>query len=429
VPASADNVNAATEFAESLRGIGGTNINDALLAALASSPNSGEERPYLIVFLTDGQPTIGVTETEDILKNVSRKNARRVRLFVFGVGYDVNTHLLDLLAEQNRGSRDYVEPGEDLELTLSSFYRKVSEPVLADLDLSFGDLSVYDMFPPKLGDLFAGSELVVAGRYRGEGHKPVELTGIRRGTRERFVYETNFPSEEHTHEFLPRLWATRKVGYLLDQIRLHGEDKELKDTIVQLATKYGIVTPYTAYLVTEPGSIATRDGRGRFIRDVSSRMHFLQDDDAGARAFAPPAAADGPVSRSRPNASRARVRASRGTARMQEADAAFALEALMPPVPGSGEGAAGDANVREAIVERVGNRTFYHVGERWIDADHDEKAETRKIEVFSEEYFKLIRKHPELARCFALGERVIVVIDNVAFETVPPPSAAGPPPA
>jgi Ca-activated chloride channel family protein len=426
VPASAENVKAATEFAEELRGIGGTNINDALLAALESAPSSGEDRPYLIVFLTDGQPTIGVTETEDILKNVSHKNARRVRLFVFGVGYDVNTHLLDLLAEQNRGSRDYVEPGEDLELTLSSFYRKVSEPVLADLDLSFGDLSTYDMFPTKLGDLFAGSELVVAGRYRGESHKPVELTGKRRGVGERFVYETNFPREDRTHEFLPRLWATRKVGYLLDQIRLHGEDKELKDTIVQLATKYGIVTPYTAYLVTEPGGIATREGRGRFIRNVHARFHLLQDDDVGAVASGP-GGAKVSMARTAP-AKRTKVWASRGAARMREADAAFALEALTPPVPGSGEG-AGDAASKEALVERVGNRTFYYVGERWIDADYDEKSETKKVEAFSEEYFELVRKHPELARCFALGERVIVVIDNGAFETTPPPSAGGPPPA
>lgn len=416
VPATADNIEEARKFADGLRGTGGTNINDALLVALSAGGPADSDTPYLIVFLTDGQPTIGVTDPDEILKNISGSNTGRVRLFVFGVGYDVNTRLLDLLAEQNAGTRDYVEPGEDLELKLSSFYRKVSEPVLADLSLSFGDLRVHDMYPPKLGDLFAGGELVVVGRYGGQGAKAVELTGTRRGTKERFVYETTFPSETRTHEFLPHLWATRKVGFLLDQIRLHGENKELKSTIVELATKYGIVTPYTAYLVTEPGSVAWRRGGRDNVLAEALRLSFAfdrEDADLGQSIFG--GANGGSAQGQRQGMAKRRVRASRDVLALRRADlGSAALQVVLQPEREKKGEQCSD------LVSHVGTRTFYRVGERWIDADYDQDAETNKVESFSDEYFKLIRKHPELAKCFALGQRVVVVIAGTVYETILP---------
>ncbi len=403
VPASDENLNQARTFADDLRGNGGTNINDALLAALDSSPTADTDRPYLIVFLTDGLPTIGTTDPTEILRNVARQNTGRVRLFVFGVGHDVNTKLLDLLAEQNRGARDYVEPNEDLELRLSSFYRKVADPVLADLSLSFGGLTVYDLYPPKLGDLFAGSELVVAGRYKGEGHRAIELTGTRRGTKERFVYEAGFAGEARTHEFLPRLWATRKIGYLLDQIRLHGDSKELKDTIVTLATEYGVVTPYTAYLVTEPGGVAWRHAI-----DGNVMAEALRDNDtldSRALHFFATGAGLAVTGRSAVVASKSANLLQRAEVSFDAADEYFGFGA--------------DGERRRMLVERVGTRTFYFIGDRWIDARHDRTNETRKVELFSKEYFELLRNHPDVARCFALGERVVVVIDGTTYETVP----------
>ena len=412
VPADPEQVEAARAYADKLRPNGGTNINDALLAALEAAPEADESRPYLIVFLTDGLPTIGVTDVDSILANVSAKNTARVRLFAFGVGHDVNTKLLDVLAEQNRGTRDYVQPGEDLELKLSSFYRKVANPVLADLTLNFKGLTVYDLYPPKLTDLFAGMELVVTGRYQGDGPKAVELLGTRRGVKERFVYETKFPGDAREHTFLPPLWATRKVGYLLDEMRLHGVNQELKDTVVKLALKYGIVTPYTAYLVTEPGQIA----RGGNILNEA-----LEHDLAGRRRAGVPARYERKKKIAPMNggggASGARaVDASQAMRRMQEAEKG-ALDSSYG-VPGSvvGQSMGGE---EMALVKRVDARTFYRVDERWIDAAYEKDSETQKIELFSAEYFELIRKHPELAKVFALGERVVVMLDGVAYETVP----------
>ncbi|MHC4695399.1 MAG: VIT domain-containing protein [Planctomycetota bacterium] len=417
VDASPVNVEEARKFADGLKATGGTNINDALLTALTAAPDSSLDRPYLIVFLTDGQPTIGVTIPDEILSNVRAKNAERVRLFVFGVGDDVNTMLLDLLAEQNRGTRDYVRPGEDLELKLSSFYRKVCSPVLADLSLSFGGLRVYDLYPPKLGDLFAGSELVVVGRYSGVGARAVELNGSRRGQRQRFIYETTFPSEKQTHEFLPRLWATRKVGYLLDEMRLHGENRELKDTVVELATRYGIVTPYTAYLVTEPGGVAFRQGgRGNVMADAVATRRQLRRS-TGKKVRMPPGGGGWGAAGGGSGAPAVEESMEANALRMADSETVRRLIADTGEAEGDGHGR------REgSAVAHVGTRTFYRIGESWIDAAYDKTAETSKIELFSEAYFELLRKHPELAKCFALGERVIVVLDSVAYETVPPPA-------
>ena len=414
LPATSENTESARKFVDGLRGNGGTNINDALLTALAAAPTDDTTRPYLIVFLTDGEPTIGVTDPQEILKNVAAKNTARVRLFVFGVGHDVNTHLLDLLAEQNRGSRDYVAPDEDLELTLSSFYRKVAEPVLADLSLGFGELGEYDLFPPKLTDLFAGTELVVVGRYRNPGARAVELTGTRRGGKERFVYETKFTTDNRDADFLPRLWATRKVGYLLDEIRLHGENKELKDTVVELATKYGIVTPYTSYLVTEPGQVAMNQpwqvGPGQW----EGTVHMPRD--RGSSRKAKRRASGGRRQGVFSGSKGASVAVSESTQLLMLGDAADLAEAS--DAFGGDERKKGEAGQRK--IERVGTRTFYLKDGRWVDASYEDGKETTKVELFSEAYFELVRKHKALAKCFALGDRVVVVIDGTTYETVLP---------
>jgi Ca-activated chloride channel family protein len=410
VEASKEVIEEGRKFADGMKATGGTNINDALLTALEAAPAAEASRPYLIVFLTDGLPTIGETDMENILKNVSGRNTGRVRLFVFGVGHDVNTHLLDLLAEQNRGARDYVEPGEDLELKLSSFYRKVADPVLADLALSFGGVNVYDVFPSKLGDLFSGTELVVTGRYSGSGPRAVVLTGKRRDKEEKFIYETTFPKEHHEHEFLPRLWATRKIGFLLDHIRLHGENKELKDTVVELAVKYGIVTPYTSFLVTESEEM---------VRNPRLRRH----------AFTPPSfnggsgRGGGSAIPARPSAPRdgMRTRAKRGAGAVAASKEAAALQSSFDTRGPEALDLDGDGFAHERAVQYVGQRTFYLVDGKWIDAAYEESVETIKIELFSPEYFDLVREHEELARCFALGDRVVVVAGDKVYETVPPP--------
>ena len=198
-------------------------------------------------------PTIGVTDEGQILSNVKEQRRRaNAGFFVSASAPDVNTHLLDKLTEQSRGYSQYVLPEEDIEVKVSSFFAKIKEPVLANPTLKFtGDIRASKLYPSSLPDLFKGEQLVVAGRYTGKGSSAVIIEGMVNGATRKFTYEVKFPGESSDHEFIPRLWATRRVGNLLDEIRLHGENAELRDEVTELARKYGIVTPYTAYLIVE----------------------------------------------------------------------------------------------------------------------------------------------------------------------------------
>ena len=200
----------ALAFIDEIESLGGTNINDALLSALKEKPDP--KRPRIIIFLTDGMPTVGETEIGSIIKNVTKENDGNSRLFVFGVGYDVNTQLLDKLAEDNRGTRQYVEPKENLEIAVSSFFAKVSEPVLVNLELDMGEIRTKDLYPKKLPDLFRGTQLTVLGRYTKHGDTKIKLSGEIGGRKQEFANKADFPERERDHEFLPRLWAQRNVS-------------------------------------------------------------------------------------------------------------------------------------------------------------------------------------------------------------------------
>jgi Ca-activated chloride channel family protein len=159
---------------------GGTNINDALLTGLKQIEDASGAS--FIIFLTDGLPTVGQTDINTILANVKGANHSSTRVFVFGVGYDVNTRLLDRLAQDNHATSDYVRPVEDIEVKVSGFFKKVSHPILTDLKLSFPGVEVYDLYPKELPDIFKGSQLLVLGKYKGEGSSKGTLSGSAQGT-------------------------------------------------------------------------------------------------------------------------------------------------------------------------------------------------------------------------------------------------------
>ena len=252
VEANKDYIAAAEKWVDGLKASGGTAIWPALEDALAMRPND-PNRPFTIVFFTDGQPTVDETNADKIVKKVQEKNSGNTRIFTFGVGDDVNAAMLDQLADSTRAVSGYVREAEDIETKVASLYGKISNPILTDLKLTSTTVQIHEMYPPKLPDLFQGNQLVVIGRYTGSGHSAVKLTGMIGSEKQEFVYELNFPARTAdvaaAKDFVEPLWARRKVGYLLDQIRVNGEKKELVDEVVALAKRYGIATPYTSYLV------------------------------------------------------------------------------------------------------------------------------------------------------------------------------------
>ena len=252
VPAGKDYLEAAHKWVDGLKVSGGTAIWPALDEALQMRTDD-PTRPFTVIFFTDGLPTVDETDTDKIVKKTLAKNTGNTRIFTFGVGDDVNAAMLDQLAEATRAVSTYVRPAEDIGDKVASLYGKISHPVLTDLKLTVGEaIRIHEVYPPKLPDLFHGNQLVVIGRYTGFGHQMVKLTGMVGSERKEFVYELTFPertASDSGKDFVEPLWARRKVGYLLDQIRVNGEKKELIDEVVGLAKKYGIATPYTSHLV------------------------------------------------------------------------------------------------------------------------------------------------------------------------------------
>lgn len=379
---SIDSVDNAIHWVDQLKSEGSTDINRALLEASASLEN---ERPSYLIFLTDGLPTVGEVESDKILANLIDFTPNNLRLFTFGVGYDVDTYLLDSLAQAHHGKSTYVVPGEPLGEIVSTFYNNISLPVLTDLELDFGDLLVYDLYPHPLPDLFIGSQIVVVGRYRDGGLTQVTLSGSADGRIEQFEYQNQRFDEQNRQitgvmRSLPSLWATRKIGYLLQQVRLNGPDQEIIDEIVNLSIRYGIVTPYTSYLVTELLPLGAEE-QERIADEEFNRF----SEKVELPAFGQQA-----------------IEEAEGQNSMASADA-------VAPAP---------MEVMEKV-RTVGQRTFIHSDGKWIDTRFDpEHMETIEIEFLSDEYFLIAKERPDLAEAFALGSRVIVVDGEYTYEVV-----------
>src|SRR5206468_10144185 len=214
------------------------------------------DRLQLAVLLTDGEPTVGQVNPAEIIRMVKEKNTEKRRVFVFGVGGDLNAKLLDLVANETRGATQYIRSEENLEVPLSNFFDKIGSPVLTELKIEFPAGGISDLYPRPLPDLFQGEQLEIFGRYQGDGQKTIVLRGKYLGEERVFEHSIPFPSSQNP--FLPRLWAMRKIGYLLEQMRLSGESGELRDEVIRLSKRYGVITPYTSYLILEEDRLARR---------------------------------------------------------------------------------------------------------------------------------------------------------------------------
>ena len=379
------------DFLDRLEAMGSTDINRAMIEAVGLAE---EVRPTTLIFLTDGLPTEGVTVTGAILDNVAREAPDNVRIFSFGVGDDVDTDLLDQISMDNGGASTYVRPGEEIDEEVSAFYRKVKMPVLSDLSLDWGDIIVDQVYPQRIPDLFAGSQLIMLGRYREGGPAKITLKGMVNQEERSYTYEDLSFRKEGGDDFIPRLWATRAVGYYLTQIRLYGEKQEWIDSIVSLSTRYGIITPYTSFLVQEK-DIFSDKGREEVISDFEEEM---------AAAAAEPAFGEAAVEK----------------AVYQKSLSAAPVGAAVPVNMSVSTGIDGTSKMVRVseVLKNVGSKTFLLKNDTWIDTTFDRSMKTKKVAFLGEEYFDLISQVPVLGSYFALGERVIVVHEGQAYETV-----------
>jgi Ca-activated chloride channel family protein len=385
-------------FVKALKPVGGTNINQSLLASLRQFSETDRERPKMLVFMTDGLPTVDETNVTKIIDNVRKATRPGVRLFTFGVGYDVNTSLLDKLAADNGGVADYVEPKEDLEVKVSNFFSKVNYPVLTDLQIDMAGAQTDLIYPRGIPDVFRGSQVMLIGRYSNAADLnsvQLKLTGKSGGSSRTYTYPNlSFPLRAETNDYLPRLWATRRVGWLMEQVRTNGEQKELRDEIVDLGTRYGIVTPYTSYLALE-------DNRQSLL--ITGGVQPQTQRGTGR-------AATGGLSAPRP------AKSANAPPSINMATGADAVQLSKMSREQQDASRVKDEGKSDAV-RRVSNKTFYLVDGVWTDSEF--KAESRLPEtvvVFgSEEYFALLKQNPKLGSYFSLGEHVVVVFEGRVY--------------
>jgi Ca-activated chloride channel family protein len=169
-----------------------------------------------------------------------------------------------------------VQPGEDIESAISALFTKISSPLLTDTKLVVKDIEIYDVYPQKLPDIFKGQRIMLTGRYRETGKAQVTLSGKEDNRSRKYSYDVDFVRRNSDNDFIAKLWANRKVNHLLNQIRFDGESDELVKSVKLLAEEFGIVTPYTSYLVKEQQEELVQAEMRRDAPQAAARMKSRQ---------------------------------------------------------------------------------------------------------------------------------------------------------
>jgi Ca-activated chloride channel family protein len=384
--ATAGNVHEATEYLDALRANGGTNIQGALDEALASDTPEG--RLPLVLFLTDGAPTVGETRPDAIVQHAGDLRRQR-RIFTFGIGADVNASLLEQLALQGRGTATFVRPEESVERAVGVVTDRLTRPVATDVHIHADGVRLYGLEPQGAVDLFAGQDLVVLARYAGTRE---DATLVIEGTTSdgpvRWTGHVSFPAHATANSFVARLWAAQRVGYLSAERHRIGGNAELDAELRQLGERYGIPTELTSYLVTENGALS--DLRGQVTG-------------AGIRKQSLPAAQPVPGAANAPA--------------MQFQAAKVASEQRATTSLGDLDKDA--LRDKKEMIRLAGSRTFTLQDSVWAEVRPLDGMTVVKVKAFSPAYFALVQKLPELAPLFAIGERVRVIGRHTAIEVAP----------
>jgi Ca-activated chloride channel homolog len=392
---------AALAFIDDLRPGGSTDIDGALGTALAQLQD--KQHPSYILFLTDGLPTAGETNEVRIVADAKRENQVHARMIVFGVGYDVNSRLLDKLARENFGQSEYVRPTEDIEDHVSRLYRKIEAPVMTEVQVAWAreggetrGQSVNRVYPKDVFDLFAGEQLVMVGRYPHSGSAAVTITGRVGGELQTFQFPVELArsSRDQSQAFIEKLWATRRIGEIIDELDLKGHNSELVKELVELSTRHGILTPYTSFLADETTRLSAVRENATTAHD---RLRALAANPAGESGF---------------------------SQRLAKSSLQNAPQAPAPSGPGGIGGgvryqdAAKDCEVVVTTVRNVGNKSFYQRGGCWLDSTvpEDKQQQAVRIKQFSPEYFELVaRQDRSQAVYLAFDEPVVVNLDNQIY--------------
>ncbi|MCP3904290.1 MAG: VWA domain-containing protein [Planctomycetes bacterium] len=427
--ASAEARGKARAWVDAFQAAGGTNIADTLHHVMAMRSAADEvKRPFVVVFLTDGR---GNRTPPEILSAMGAAPAG-VRIFPFGVGHDVNTVLLDGLASAFTGRTRYVQPGENLELVLGDFFSVISRPVLTGLHLSL-PIAATERFPATLGDLYHGQQLVVAGRFTETASGSVKLSAMRGGQRVEYVWPSIKFTNTENADYVASVWAGRKIAYLIEQIRAHGESREMLAEVLALSQEYGIQTPYTSWLVNPEQPAVTLRGRpgiGGGAPGFEGRLHSRRASSPAVRVRLGQAAGGEAFN----------VTTADGAPTLGDI-AVFGDQFYDIDLDAAAEGATAtsgkvanliarkNADLKEArsrdegrldksmlAYRKIGGRWYHRMGRYLVDAAVGEETELVVVRFGSEAYFELVRHRKDLRAALATTPTVVLMVgDDVAM--------------
>lgn len=408
---NSENKQKALEYVESIKDEGGTNINLALKESLqlfgsrdgeSNAWESYNENPNYILFLTDGLPTVGERNESKIAANVKEANKYNAHVFCFGVGNNVNSRLLDRISSENGALTEYVKPNQDIEPVVSSLYTQISSPVLTDIGLQFSSMKIQQDYPKPIPDLFKGGQLMLAGQYKVTGKTTLKLSGKVGGETQVFEFPVEFLDSKNSigNEYVETFWASKRIGYLINQIDLYGKSDELINELVKLSTKHGILTPYTAFLARE-----NTDFRATQLNVGAARTELDQLKEVqGGKA----------------NATRSYKNKLMNNQSFEQNE----FEELQKSeyMEGSDDNFGGTVQLADKKEERrilnIAGKTFYKENDTWVESNISKKEQQNAIEIkkYTKEYFEISNQNiASMNQVLSLKGNVIVNLNGKIY--------------
>ncbi|MGV3708928.1 MAG: VWA domain-containing protein [Gemmatimonas sp.] len=407
LPATRANIADAQRYLSGLRAEGSTNISGALQEALEVARRQSTERLSLMLFVTDGEPTVGIRNAVTIADS-TKSWRKHVRVFTFGLGSDVNSSLVEQLAIEGRGLAHFVRPDESVERVVSVVASRLQRPVVTDLRVQAEGARLLQQYPSAPTELYAGQELVLLARYEGSGNGAIRVTGQGAGGRVEWRTAVTFPDRSSANAFVPRLWATQRIGWLSAERRRdlnahHSSSPELDDELRALGLRYGIPTELTSYMVREPEPQRVRNAPSRGLSDRAS---------AGMGAVAaPPATA--PAASDRFTAPQAAFEQAKAASVQRSARSIATVDSIANALDERKD--AGSSRTRNVDGRQFALESGVWTDQRLQRGDASSNW-TLKVQPYSAAWFAVLRTVPSLKEPLSLGDRIRIAGRSVTLE-------------